>query len=295
VTFDGRQGKEEHAWAVTGKYRVTSYLASGSYGQVVRAQLTSDLSKTVVIKRTSDVFKRTVDGEFYEPAFAKCALREIAIMRRLDHPNIVKIVDILEPEEGSPMSCDELTPLAGAPPGPNPMFKNLYVVLEDGGIDLKTFFKLQKDPLSIDQIRHISRQICAAMAYLHSCRVVHRDLKPANILIDPNPSSPTYLHVRIADFGLSRAVELPPDCEIPPPSPAAAASVSPPSPRCRPIKKSQSEMKLLAAQSAFDFEEFRTVAGEEGWHACLEMEMQGMALEEQGSADSLLTSGAKPR
>ena len=89
--------------------------------------------------------------------------------------------------------------------------RHLYVVLEDGGIDLKKFFALQRDPLSIDQIRHISRQICAAMAYLHSCRVVHRDLKPENILIDPNPSSPTYLHVRIADFGLSRAVELPPD------------------------------------------------------------------------------------
>jgi serine/threonine protein kinase len=88
--------------------------------------------------------------------------------------------------------------------------QDLHVVLEDGGIDLKTFFKLQTKPLSIDQIRHISRQICAAMAYLHSCRVVHRDLKPANILIDPNPLSPTYLHVRIADFGLSRAVELPP-------------------------------------------------------------------------------------
>ena len=49
------------------------------------------------------------------------------------------------------------------------------------------------------------------MAYLHSCRVVHRDIKPQNILIDDRPESPTHLHVRIADFGLSRAVELPPD------------------------------------------------------------------------------------
>ena len=87
---------------------------------------------------------------------------------------------------------------------------NVYAVLEDGGVDLKTFFERQTDALTNEQIRLISRQICAAMAYLHSCRVVHRDIKPQNILIDDRPDSPTYLHVRIADFGLSRAVELPP-------------------------------------------------------------------------------------
>lgn len=83
------------------------------------------------------------------------------------------------------------------------------MVLEDGGMDLHSFFRKQIRPLDIEHIRHISRQICSAVAYLHSCRVLHRDLKPANILIDGDPDSPTYLHVRVADFGLSRAVELP--------------------------------------------------------------------------------------
>jgi serine/threonine protein kinase len=84
---------EEQEWKVTSKYRIVSYVGSGVYGQVVRARLSSDLSKTVVIKRTSDVFR-------WGPGFAKYALREIAIMRRLNHPNIVKILDILKPEEG---------------------------------------------------------------------------------------------------------------------------------------------------------------------------------------------------
>lgn len=86
---------EQQVWSVTGKYRIVSYVGSGVYGKVVRARLSSDLSKTVVIKRTSDVFR-------WGPAFAKYALREIAIMRRLNHPNIVKIIDILKPEEGNP-------------------------------------------------------------------------------------------------------------------------------------------------------------------------------------------------
>jgi serine/threonine protein kinase len=87
---------EEQVWSVTSKYRIVSYVGSGVYGQVVRARLSSDLSKTVVIKRTSDVFR-------WGPGFAKYALREIAIMRRLNHPNVVKILDILKPEEGA--SC----------------------------------------------------------------------------------------------------------------------------------------------------------------------------------------------
>lgn len=90
---------EEQEWRVTSKYRIVSYVGSGVYGQVVRARLSSDLSKTVVIKRTSDVFR-------WGPGFAKYALREIAIMRRLNHPNIVKILDILKPEEGE--RCSEI-------------------------------------------------------------------------------------------------------------------------------------------------------------------------------------------
>jgi serine/threonine protein kinase len=160
------------------------------------------------------------------------------------------------------------------------MFRHLYVVLEDGGIDLKQFFLQQTGPLHIDLIRHISRQICAAVAYLHSCRVVHRDLKPANILIDPNPQSPTYLHVRIADFGASRSVELPLGTDIPPPCLAS----SPPSPRA--IRKSKSEANFLA--SAAD-SEFRTVAGEDGMHACLEMGMEHMSIN-----DDFQTNGSGP-
>jgi serine/threonine protein kinase len=89
------KGWENQEWNVTGKYRILNYVGSGVYGKVVRARLTSDFSKTVVIKRTSDVFK-------WGAGFAKYALREIAIMRRLNHPNIVKILDILKPEEGLP-------------------------------------------------------------------------------------------------------------------------------------------------------------------------------------------------
>ncbi len=255
---------------MTSKYRIVSYVGSGVYGQVVRARLSSDLSKTVVIKRTSDVFR-------WRPGFAKYALREIAIMRRLNHlSSAINASSSFQNRSDDNPAAPPLTPASAdslGVHGSSPMFKHLYVVLEDGGIDLKQFFLQQTGPLHIDQIKHISRQICAAVAYLQSCRVVHRDLKPANILIDPNPQSPTYLHVRIADFGASRSVELPPGADMPPPILAAAASSSPPYPRI--IRKSKSEANFLA--SAAD-SEFRTIAGEDGAHACIEMGLQHMSI-----------------
>jgi serine/threonine protein kinase len=200
-------------------------------------------------------------------------------MRRLNHPNIVKILDILEPEVGTPPAV-----APGAEPAPSALFKKLHVVLEDGGMDLKTFIAQQYAPLNPRIIQSISRQICSALAYLHSCRVVHRDLKPANILIDPQT-----FHVRIADFGLSRAVELPADAAPPtPPTPP-----SPPTPSSHlGIRKSTSEANFFAMCSS---SEFRTVAGEDGPHACVQMGVEHMTLGNDFQTRGAGAMSASPR
>lgn len=198
---------------------------------------------------------------------AKRCLREIAILRRLDHPNVIKVtqpealrnirapiirmlncfqvLDILEPVDGSASAS-----AAVGDGGANGLFKDLYVVLQDGGIDLHRYFQeTSRKTHELREIKHISKQLCAAMSYLHSCRVVHRDLKPHNVLSQisstplPSPTrlpvqvliDPRTLSVRIADFGLCRSFELPPGSEI--------AEVLP-SPRQ--IRKSQSEMNFEA-------------------------------------------------
>jgi mitogen-activated protein kinase 1/3 len=136
----------------------------------------------VVIKRLCRVFEESVS--------AMRILREVAILRRLNHPNIIKIIDVIQPE----LNPDPHSSL-------NIPFFVLYIVLQDGGIDLKNWMD-SRPHVTTDILRSLVQQMVAAFGYLHRCRVVHRDIKPANILIDPSS-----LTIRICDFGLSRVIE----------------------------------------------------------------------------------------
>lgn len=105
--------------------------------------------------------------------------REAIICARLKHPNIVNIFDV---------STDP---------------KNLYLIIEYlEGEDLEEFIK-KHHPLPFEIILHLSKQILSGLAYAHSHGIIHRDIKPGNIMIDREGA------VKITDFGLARAEDLP--------------------------------------------------------------------------------------
>jgi serine/threonine protein kinase len=98
---------------------------------------------------------------------------EVAILKSLDHPNIVRAVETYEYK------------------------MRLYIVLElcSGG-DLYT-----RDPYTEEQAYRIMQCLLKAVSYLHSKGIVHRDLKFENIMFVNNTPTST---VRIIDFGLSQ-------------------------------------------------------------------------------------------
>ncbi|KUJ19870.1 BcCMK3, calcium/calmodulin-dependent protein kinase [Mollisia scopiformis] len=106
---------------------------------------------------------------------------EIAIMKKLNHPNLVSLIEVLDdPEEDS-----------------------LYMVLEmcKKGVVMKVGLNEQSDPYSIEQCRHWFRDLILGIEYLHAQGVVHRDIKPDNLLLTEDDV------LKIVDFGVSEMFE----------------------------------------------------------------------------------------
>lgn len=98
--------------------------------------------------------------------------REEEILRRLNHPNIIRV---LTPRQKSRM----------------------YIAMEYvDGVSLRAMMQ-DKGPLDIAQGLDLARQVCSVLAYIHGQGVVHRDLKPENILVTENGQ------VKIMDFGIA--------------------------------------------------------------------------------------------
>lgn len=100
--------------------------------------------------------------------------REIAVMKLLEHPNIVRLFDVWENSN------------------------ELYLIMEyvEGG-ELFHYVE-QRKGLPEDETIIIFRQIIAALLYCHGMHICHRDLKPENILLDPDQ-----LTVKLIDFGMA--------------------------------------------------------------------------------------------
>lgn len=162
-------------WFVDPKYKLIKKVGSGAYGIVVAAD---DGTKKVAIKKIASAFDDMVD--------AKRILREVRLMRQFNHPNVVKLYDIMEP----PYIED---------------FEDLYIVTELMSTDLQKIL-YSKTKLSSEQQSYLLYQLLAGMHYVHSAAVLHRDLKPSNLLIDVQTCC-----LQICDFGLARGTQ---DSEI---------------------------------------------------------------------------------
>lgn len=155
-------------FSVPSSMRFLRVLGKGTYGTVAAFQDTV-AGDEVAIKKILNPFKNPIDG--------KRCLREIKLLKCLEHDSIVAFRDLLPPL--------------------SPDYKEVYLVTELADADLHTVI-CSDQSLSEDHIQFFIYNILRALRYMHSANVVHRDLKPLNVLVNKN------CDVKLCDFGLAR-------------------------------------------------------------------------------------------
>lgn len=154
--------------SVTDFYDFGKLIGKGAYSEVfvARDKLRNELCAVKVLERSNTEHAKLID-------------RELAVLRMLNHQNVVQIYDIFDSA------------------------KETYVVMEylaEGELlDMIT----DNDYLSEKNSKQVIREVLQAVQYLHARGIVHRDVKPENILC-VNREWP--LRVKLTDFGLSKFV-----------------------------------------------------------------------------------------
>ncbi|MEW5310096.1 MAG: hypothetical protein WDW38_001926 [Sanguina aurantia] len=151
------------------KYLPIKPIGKGAYGVVCSARHAGTNEK-VAIKKITNAFDNAVD--------AKRTLREIKLLRHLNHENVIQIKDVI-------------------PPLLRSSFKDVYVVYELMDTDLHQIIR-SPQPLSDDHAQYFLYQVLRGLKYIHSANILHRDLKPSNLLVNAN------CDLKICDFGLAR-------------------------------------------------------------------------------------------
>ncbi|XP_042297512.1 calcium/calmodulin-dependent protein kinase kinase 2 isoform X7 [Sceloporus undulatus] len=188
---------ESHRVSITGlqdcvqlnQYTLKDEIGKGSYGVVKLAYNENDntyyamkvLSKKKLMRQAGFPrrppprgAKPPLEGFCQPKGPIEQVYQEIAILKKLDHPNVVKLVEVLD----------------------DPSEDHLYMVFElvkKGPVMEVPNLK----PLTEDQARFYFQDLIKGIEYLHYQKIIHRDIKPSNLLVGEDG------HIKIADFGVS--------------------------------------------------------------------------------------------
>ncbi len=155
-------------------------LGEGAFGVVYKAR-NNATGEIVAVKRQ----KLPID----DYGFPLTALREVAVLRKTNHQNIVNLTDVV-------LSENECT---------------MYLVMEYVDHDLYKLIRDMIDPFLLVEVKWLLKQLLMGLAHLHDNFLIHRDLKTSNILVTRNGI------LKIADFGSSRGISDPPKSYTPGP------------------------------------------------------------------------------
>ncbi|GAV88865.1 Pkinase domain-containing protein, partial [Cephalotus follicularis] len=152
------------------QYKIIGTIGSGAYA-VVYDCIDRETGQNVALKK--------IYFDDRSKGVSSSIIREISLLKVLDHDNIVRLLDVTSNE----YSVD--------------------LVFEKLDFDLRRYM-LPIGVLDPNLRKNFLYQILCGISYCHSQKIIHRDLKPDNVLIDVSKKI-----VKIADFGLARAVGVP--------------------------------------------------------------------------------------
>ncbi|KAH9623355.1 hypothetical protein KSS87_000326 [Heliosperma pusillum] len=147
-------------------YEKLEKIGQGTYSSVFRAR-DLETGKIVAMKK--------VRFDNFEPESVRFMAREILILRRLDHPNVIKLEGIVT----SKLSC------------------SIYLVFEYMEHDLTGLVSCPDIKFTESQVKCYMKQLLSGLEHCHSRGVMHRDIKGSNLLINNEGI------LKVADFGLA--------------------------------------------------------------------------------------------
>ncbi|XP_066503386.1 serine/threonine-protein kinase MARK1 isoform X2 [Hoplias malabaricus] len=152
-----------------GNYKLMKTIGKGNFAKV-------KLARHVLTGR--EVAVKIIDKTQLNPTSLQKLFREVRIMKILNHPNIVKLFEVIETE------------------------KTLYLIMEYASGGEVFDYLVAHGRMKEKEARAKFRQIVSAVQYCHQKRIVHRDLKAENLLLDAD------MNIKIADFGFSNEFTL---------------------------------------------------------------------------------------
>ncbi|XP_073466598.1 MAP/microtubule affinity-regulating kinase 3 isoform X1 [Aquarana catesbeiana] len=147
-----------------GNYRLLKTIGKGNFAKV-------KLARHILTGR--EVAIKIIDKTQLNPTSLQKLFREVRIMKILNHPNIVKLFEVIETE------------------------KTLYLIMEYASGGEVFDYLVAHGRMKEKEARSKFRQIVSAVQYCHQKHIVHRDLKAENLLLDAD------MNIKIADFGFS--------------------------------------------------------------------------------------------
>jgi len=156
------------------RYQKLEKLGEGTYGVVYKARDKTN-NNIIALKK--------IRLEAEDEGVPCTAIREISLLKELQHPNVVGLLDVVHQ-----YTADK---------------SRLYLVFEYLERDLKRYMDAVGSNMHRLLVKSYMYQLIKGISFCHSHRVLHRDLKPQNLLIDREGN------LKLADFGLARAFGVP--------------------------------------------------------------------------------------